>query len=216
TLWIDARRRARGGDPSWPTGAGATGSSASLRTGPPFAAKRRSEPAASARWWPTATAAPRLVPMPTTSSPPAPTTSRTSSGCAGSIISRRPAATHTTIAARRSRLRRLESRSGSDIRKYTPAPANHSSIRGRNEVIPMAKVTGPVPEAVKRRRNKDDLAPVPQGTRRGITVHKPQPSPHWRMDIRNYFSAVRASGAADWYENSDLLWLTLQCEMLDR
>ena len=80
----------------------------------------------------------------------------------------------------------------------------------------MAKVTGPVPEAVKRRRNKDDLAPVPQGTRRGITVHKPQPSPHWRMDIRNYFNAVLASGAADWYENSDLLWLTLQCEMLDR
>lgn len=80
----------------------------------------------------------------------------------------------------------------------------------------MARVSGPVPEPVKRRRNKDELAPVPQGTRRGITVHKPQPSPHWRQDIRNYFNAVLASGAADWYENSDLMWLTLQCEMLDR
>ena len=80
----------------------------------------------------------------------------------------------------------------------------------------MAKVSGPVPEAVKRRRNKDELAPVPQGTRRGITVHRPQPSPHWRADVRNYFNSVLASGAAAWYENSDLMWLTLQCEMLDK
>src|SRR5690606_22725379 len=57
---------------------------------------------------------------------------------------------------------------------------------------------------------------VPQGTRRGITVQKPQPSPHWRQDIRNYFNATLASGAADWYENSDLMWLTIQCELLDR
>src|SRR5690606_2587204 len=79
-----------------------------------------------------------------------------------------------------------------------------------------SKVSGPVPEPVKRRRNKDELAPVPQGTRRGITVAQPQPSPHWRMDIRNYFRAMLNSGQVDWYENSDLMVLTLQCELLDR
>lgn len=80
----------------------------------------------------------------------------------------------------------------------------------------MAKVTGPVPNAVKRRRNADELAPVPQGTRRGITIHNAQPSPHWRVDVRNYFRAVLNSGAADWYEDSDLLYLTMQAELLDR
>lgn len=80
----------------------------------------------------------------------------------------------------------------------------------------MAKVSGPVPEAVKRRRNKDELAPVPQGTRRGITIHKPQPSPHWRQDVRNYFNAMLHSGQVDWYENSDLMVLSLQCELYDR
>lgn len=78
------------------------------------------------------------------------------------------------------------------------------------------KTPGPVPQAVRRRRNKDDLAPVKQGTRRGITVEKPQPSPHWRLDVRNYFNSVLASAAADWYENSDLMWLTVHCELLDR
>ena len=47
-------------------------------------------------------------------------------------------------------------------------------------------------------------------------MEKPQPSPHWRMDVRNYFNAVLNSGQADWYENSDLMMLTLQCEMLDK
>lgn len=78
------------------------------------------------------------------------------------------------------------------------------------------KVPGPVPEEVKRRRNKDELAPVTQGTRRGISVHNPQPSPHWRTDVRNYFNAMLNSGHADWYENSDLMVLTLQCELYDR
>ena len=79
-----------------------------------------------------------------------------------------------------------------------------------------SKVSGPVPSPVKRRRNKDELAPIKQGTRRGITVDAPQPSPHWRMDVRNYFNSVLGSAAADWYENSDLMWLTVHCELLDR
>lgn len=79
-----------------------------------------------------------------------------------------------------------------------------------------SKVSGPVPSPVKRRRNKDELAPIKQGTRRGITVDAPQPSPHWRMDVRNYFNSVLSSAAADWYENSDLMWLTVHCELLDR
>lgn len=80
----------------------------------------------------------------------------------------------------------------------------------------MAKTPGPVREAVRRRRNKDDLAPIPQGTRRGITIEQPQPSPHWRQDVRNYYRGVLSSASADWYENGDLMLLTLQCEMLDK
>lgn len=80
----------------------------------------------------------------------------------------------------------------------------------------MAKTSGPVPNAVKRRRNKDELAPIKQGQRRGITIEQPQPSSHWRVDVRNYFSAVLGSASSAWYENSDLMYLTLQCELLDR
>lgn len=80
----------------------------------------------------------------------------------------------------------------------------------------MAKVSGPIPEPVRRRRNADELAPTRQGQRRGITVKQPQPSQHWRTDVRNYFRSMLNSGQTDWYENSDLMVLTLQCELLDR
>lgn len=80
----------------------------------------------------------------------------------------------------------------------------------------MARVSGPVPEAVKRRRNKDELAPVAQGTRRGVTITQPQPSQQWHPIVRNYFRAMLNSGQSDWYENSDLMVLTVQCELLDR
>src|SRR5699024_10285112 len=53
-----------------------------------------------------------------------------------------------------------------------------------------AKASGPVPNAVKRRRNADALAPQRQGTRRGMSLEQPQPSPHWRQDVRNYFNAA--------------------------
>lgn len=79
-----------------------------------------------------------------------------------------------------------------------------------------SKPSGPVPQAVRRRRNADELKPIPQGTRRGISIKNPQPSPHWRMDVQNYYRAVLASAAADWYEDSDLMMLTLQAELLDR
>lgn len=80
----------------------------------------------------------------------------------------------------------------------------------------MAKTPGPVPNAVKRRRNKDELAPMQQGTRRGITIEQPQPNPEWSVPVRNYFRAVLNSGQSDWLENSDLAVLTLQCVLLDR
>lgn len=80
----------------------------------------------------------------------------------------------------------------------------------------MAKVTGPIPEPVKRRRNKDELAPVAQGTRRGVTINQPQPSQQWHPIVRNYFRSMLNSGQSDWYENSDLMTLTVQCELLDR
>lgn len=79
-----------------------------------------------------------------------------------------------------------------------------------------SKPSGPVPGAVRRRRNKDALAPVQQGTRRGVDLTQLQPMPNWRTDVKNYFRAVLASGAADWYEPSDVMWLQLQCEALDR
>lgn len=79
----------------------------------------------------------------------------------------------------------------------------------------MAKVPGPAPAAVKRRRNKDTLAPKKQGERRGVTAQV-APNPDWRQDIRNYFRAVLASGQSDWFENSDVMTLYLQCELLDR
>lgn len=80
----------------------------------------------------------------------------------------------------------------------------------------MAAAPGPIPAPVKRRRNADELAPVKQGQRRGITTEQPQPSEHWHTIVRNYFRAALTSGSVDWYENSDLMALTVQCELLDR
>lgn len=79
-----------------------------------------------------------------------------------------------------------------------------------------AKSNGPIPQPVKRRRNADELKPIPQGERRGITVQQPQPSPQWHVIVRNYFTSMLNSGQCDWYENSDLMVLTVQCELLDR
>lgn len=80
----------------------------------------------------------------------------------------------------------------------------------------MAKVPGPISQPIRRRRNADELKPIPQGQRRGITVNQPQPSAHWHTIVRNYFTATLNSGQVDWYENSDLMTLTVQCELLDR
>lgn len=80
----------------------------------------------------------------------------------------------------------------------------------------MAAAPGPIPGPVKRRRNADELAPTKQGQRRGITVAQPQPADHWHTIVRNYFRAALTSGSVDWYENSDLMTLTIQCELLDR
>lgn len=79
----------------------------------------------------------------------------------------------------------------------------------------MPKSPGPPPAAVKRRRNKDGHAPAVQGQRRGRTALL-EPSPDWRTDVRNYFRSALASGQVDWYENSDVMVLYLQCEMLDK
>lgn len=79
----------------------------------------------------------------------------------------------------------------------------------------MAKTSGPVPQAVKRRRNADSLAPQRQGVRRGI-AQSVAPKPEWRVDVRNYFNAALNSGQADWYEPSDVMSLYMQCELLDR
>lgn len=78
----------------------------------------------------------------------------------------------------------------------------------------MAKSPGPVPQNVRRRRNKDIIEKV-KGQRRGRTV-RAHPNPEWRMDVRNFFNAHLESGQADFYENSDLMALYIQCELLDR
>lgn len=78
------------------------------------------------------------------------------------------------------------------------------------------KASGPIPEAVKRRRNADELKPIAQGTRRGVTIRNAQPSPHWRQDVRNYFNSALHSGQYDWWENSDLMTWVVHCELLDR
>lgn len=82
----------------------------------------------------------------------------------------------------------------------------------------MAKVSGPPPQAVRRRRNKDENAPVVQGQRRGQSaLSKPVgPNPDWRQDVRNYFTAAMNSGQSDWYETSDIMTLYIHCELLDR
>lgn len=78
------------------------------------------------------------------------------------------------------------------------------------------KTPGPVPNAVKRRRNKDENLPVVAGTRRGVTVQNIQPHPEWRQDVRNFFNAAMNSGQSDWYENSDVMMLYLMSDMLDK
>lgn len=80
----------------------------------------------------------------------------------------------------------------------------------------MAKVPGPPPNPIKRRRNADTLTPTRQGVRRGITVEQPQPNPEWSVPVRNYFRATLESGQSAWLENSDLATLTIQCILLDR
>lgn len=80
----------------------------------------------------------------------------------------------------------------------------------------MAKVPGPPPEFVRRRRNKDEV-PRANGERRGLTSEKPLTAdPNWRIDVRNYFNAALHSGQSDFYENSDVMTLWVQCELLDR
>lgn len=81
----------------------------------------------------------------------------------------------------------------------------------------MAKSTGRVPKApgTTRRRNKPTI-PVIKGERRGRKVNNPKPKREWRKDVRDYFSAHFISGQSDFYEQSDVAALTIQCELLDR
>lgn len=75
----------------------------------------------------------------------------------------------------------------------------------------MAKVPGPVPEPVKRRRNKDELAPIVQGSRRGKPTNI-GPDPSWPTPIKNYFNAAMNSGQSDWLEPSDVMALYIHAE----
>lgn len=79
----------------------------------------------------------------------------------------------------------------------------------------MSKVPGPPPSAVRRRRNRDELAPQRHGTRRGVTVPVGA-DPSWRKDVRAYYDAAMNSGQSDWMENSDVMTLWMQCVLLDR
>lgn len=79
----------------------------------------------------------------------------------------------------------------------------------------MSKIPGPPPSPVRRRRNADAKAPVPQGTRRGVTVAVGA-DPTWRKDVRAYYDAALHSGQADWMESSDVMSLWMQCLLLDR
>ena len=81
----------------------------------------------------------------------------------------------------------------------------------------MAKTPGPVPapEGARRRRNKPEIG-VAKGTRRGRKAQRPTPKKHWRKDVRDYFASHFVSGQSDFYEQSDVMALTIHCELLDR
>ena len=77
------------------------------------------------------------------------------------------------------------------------------------------KTPGPVPNAIRRRRNLDEKAPTVQGERRGIKT-RVDPHPDWRSDVRSFFNACMNSGQRDFYESSDQMMLYIMCDMLDK
>lgn len=79
----------------------------------------------------------------------------------------------------------------------------------------MGKVTGPVPQAVRRRRNKPEGLEPAKGTRRGITINT-SPHPDWRTDVKNMYMAALSSAQADFWEDSDVMQLWMYCVFMDR
>lgn len=78
----------------------------------------------------------------------------------------------------------------------------------------MARMSGRIPEAVKRRRNKDIMERL-HGERRGVQARLAA-NPEWGYVVRKYFESCFHSGQFDFYENSDVMTLYMQCELLDR
>ncbi len=79
----------------------------------------------------------------------------------------------------------------------------------------MGKIPGPVPQPVRRRRNKPEGLEPARGTRRGITINT-SPHPDWRTDVKNMYMAALSSAQADFWEDSDVMQLWMYCVLMDR